>query len=313
MVNWLKSISALTALLFLLLPHNAAAGPAELLAQSTDLPFTVCFRPQAPKPVSSRVEKEVSRIKPVIQQLSKNFLHGKQSAGWLEALVIHESGGDPLAVSPTGCAGLLAFARPFDQNPQCCKRDEGDKWEYEYDLCSSEIINGYGCSYSTDARFNPSRSLERGFKDLERFWMMLESAAAADTIDTASALTVFWNAGTDLLPAFPKGLKSEKKLLERINFTGVAPYYRWTNHGRANKLIEIYDYAAWLSFLRGRKLQGQPALICIDYRPQTKGAAGENSVRNSTMETTDVKQMFPIAVKRLHIGSYDPDTAWIAF
>lgn len=276
--------------------------------------FRICFTsPKLESPLPAQLGN-MSRISSSIDRLVQQSRLNENVSRWIVPLILHESGGDPRAVSATGCAGLLAFASPTERVPACCRKEDDDFWRYEYDLCNAEYKKGLFCDFNNDSRFHPERAIERGISDLRRFSTMLEASSDADV---ATALTIFWNAGDFTITGFPRNLRSAREMIEKINFTGYSPYQRWSVYSHANKLVEVFDYVSWLSFLDDSTLDkfevGAPySYVCIDYRPSERDSAS----RSHLFFLSDLSNMSfkgRLAIKRLKFGIYYEDYVWVSW
>ncbi len=158
-------------------------------------------------------------------------------------------------------------------------------------------------------------------RDLQVFAKQIDrSEGAPPAIDRAAALTVFWNAGTKVIPDYPANLGDQNALIQSLKFDSQSPYPGWSLHARANKIVEIYDYYTWISGLwqSGAADYSPPGshsaqLICVDYL--SASAAGPQ--RNTLTAAGFWKSVWirikyvKIRIKRLSLGNYRDDFAWI--
>ena len=276
--------------------------------------FAVCFAPPrvaAPSPdVYARVaafDSELDRrLAPSDPPEFRAFAH---------AIITHESGGDPLAISPTGCAGAVGISAPPPGHEACCEIDEADGYRHGYDRCNSESRAGYRCR-PDDPRFTPAFAAEFAIDRFRRIrGLIAAEARGAAPADARVVVPLAWNAGVGVFPPFPLAMRSPESALERLDFSGKAPYTAFRLRGHVNKVVEIYDYLAWFRFLADYWQGGTPAtppaaeLVCVDY----VGGANRSATIQRGLRAMLIRRIaVATAIRRLAFGQYDPATAYVA-
>jgi hypothetical protein len=263
--------------------ERAAAMPAA----------SICFRTAALGPPPAEVHALVAEV-------TRGLAEPRRA--WIRSLITHESAGVADAISPTGCAGLLAIQSCRGCTP-CCIADPEDPSPRFYDRCGSEERSGWRCDPARDPRFRPAFALAYA----ERRIAALERRLARDRVPEtrfAVALATSWNAGSGIFVDYPRGLDSATAALERLDFGTAEPYRSWTPEDRWNKVVEIHDYVLWLEHLaaywRGdgaRTVEpAAPMEICFAV------ATGR-----LTRAARSPEEYRPVEIRRLRFGRYVPD------
>ncbi|MBX9766951.1 MAG: lytic transglycosylase domain-containing protein [Bdellovibrionales bacterium] len=280
--------------------------------------FSVCFAdPElAPPP-----EKVTSRV---LEQT-----HGQQrDLTWKRAIISHESGGDPQAVSATGCTGLFAISPQHLAGPACCVHEAEDALEFIYDVCNSEAVNGYHCDRNRDPRFIPGVSFEIADRLLDQFRHLRgaeHGPSAVDHQEYLLALPIFWNAGPKVISDFPKNMNSVGNVLSRLDFRRDTDYNRWRTYGLVNKWVEIFDYIRWFDFLtqfwkqQGMSLASRspqnvalPKFNCAIYDPDKLFGGSRIYFGLSRQQQQQVQTAFQkVRIKRLRYGQYLEEFAYV--
>jgi len=209
------------------------AGPPADLAASA-----LCFREPVLAPPDDAVRARVAALAGEVAEPERS---------WIRALATHESGGDAGAISPTGCAGPLAIQSCEGCAP-CCVADAADRSPRYYDRCDSERRRGYRCDRASDPRFRPDFSVDYAERRLGALRRRLARSPAGGHA-FAGALAASWNAGSGVFDGFPTGLTTPEATIGRLAFGAAQPYRAWAPEDLWNKVVEIYDYVAWLDYL----------------------------------------------------------------
>lgn len=273
--------------------------------------FSVCFEPPRLRVPDPDVLERVRGYGPLLRRQLKAGRF--DNAAWVEAIITHESGADPKAISPTGCAGLAAVCQSRKAGPHCCVKDAADDYRTIYDLCNSESVSGYHCDPATDARFDPAFSLRHVIEDLKGVdarVRRLQKAGAS--LVPELAVPMAYNAGFRAFPEFPKRSTSSAEIMSQLDLSR-GPYRSWDPVSKANKAVEIYDYLQWFPFLAnyyrtGAKTPPVPpsALLCFHdgararFEAYPAGSLGELLIRAA---------FDPLEVRRLSFGKYRKEPA----
>jgi len=161
----------------------------------------------------------------------------------LAAIIHKESTGNPFAISPTGCAGLLQFcyetAQPYFSTLTLCKN---------------------GCTLANDDRFNADKSISAGYK----FTNSLMSEFSGKSAQTEFALASY-NGGQCIVNKAitatgntnPSWSEVSQKINEEIikdcytKKNGEISEYFDTQNERNQKVIQITDYVEKVMFYYG--------------------------------------------------------------
>ncbi|HXE80218.1 MAG TPA: hypothetical protein VNK41_05675 [Vicinamibacterales bacterium] len=276
--------------------------------------FAVCFAPPRLAPPPPEIH---ARVAAYDGELDRFLSAGDPPAfrGFARAIVTHESGGDPRAISPTGCAGLVAISAPPPGYRACCEVDDGDGSLEGYDRCNSEAANGYRCS-PDDPRFTPAYSMAFVADRFRRIHQVIAAnRRGGPAADPRVVVPLAWNAGLGVFRPFSSAMRSERSALEHLDFSGKPPYPTFRVRGHANKIVEIYDYLAWFRFLSEYWEGGTPGapedtnLVCVDYA----GGANRVATLPPGLRAALIRRIaVPTAIRRLAFGRYEPATVYFA-
>jgi len=270
--------------------------------------FAVCFTPAAVRDPDAQT---VARVNAAVDAAGGDAMLERSTATLVRALVSHESGGRWFAVSPTGCAGVVAMNRAhLGHVPPCCALDADDHAEYAYDLCNSESRRRYRCDFVRDPRFRPRFALGVAVRRVGALEHRMGGTVACHP-PAEVLVPLLWNVGFDPFPTPPAGIG---EVFAQIDFRRGRDFLGWNRHALANKLVEIHDYLLWFDHLtrfwagheRGHELR--PPLLCAQYDPASwltrrsglvvPGAQGRERIR---------REFRPLRVKRLEFGVYRED------
>jgi hypothetical protein len=292
--------------------HVSPRRPAGIELNPRDPPyFTVCFRtPLASDPpadITSAVKTSTRDLESDLRSVAPSAeLH----ASWVRALVTHESGGDPHAISPTDCAGLVAISPVNLQTyVPCCAFDPEDHAEYAYDLCNSEEQSGYRCDVSKDPRFDVGYALEFAIRTLASF--QLESGGALGR-NPGVVIPVVWNLGSSAVVGFPSSIHDPVDVFSNLNFDLKGGYSWAGNHELANKVVELFDWMIWFShldaFWSGHTTPAEPAATaCIRYDPDRRIGGNRLWFMNASDVEAAARRMTRLRIKRLAFGRYSEE------
>ena len=158
----------------------------------------------------------------------------------VKTIVIHESGGDALAVSPTGCAGIGAICHKWFE--ACCKHDPDENGRYK--KCDNEVLSGYLCDLESDSRFDPQFSV----KYVNNY---LNDIIDWTGVSTPAQIAMAYNAGPGFMSKLIKktGPNSDlETLLENIRLEEMG-YRNPGDEFTTQKMIEVHDYTQWVDTL----------------------------------------------------------------
>jgi hypothetical protein len=170
----------------------------------------------------------------------------------LKAVITHESGGNPQAISPTGCAGIGAIChQPF---ADCCLQDSDERlW---YDKCSKEMHEGYFCQVESDPRFDPGFSVPY----IDQYFREIVDLTAATRPEL---IAMGYNGGPGFLQRLmgdAGGSQDPYVLLRNMNLQRQG-YPRSSTAFRITKMIELHDYVTWTkSLLVYWRAKNQPSV-----------------------------------------------------
>lgn len=269
--------------------------------------FSVCFEPPRLRAPEPGVLERVRSYDALLREKLKAARWDK--AAWVKAIITHESGANPKAISPTGCAGLAAICSGRKAGPHCCVKDEADGYRTIYDLCNSESVSGYHCDPAADERFDPAFSLSRAIADLKGVDARVRrlNAKGAGLVPEL-VVPMAYNAGLRAFPAFPERSAAVADIMSQLDLSR-GPYRSWDAVSKANKAVEIYDYLRWFPFLAefyktGARTSPPPpaALLCFHdgararFASYPEGSLGEILIRAA---------FEPLEVRRLSFGRYE--------
>ena len=289
-----------------------AASASALTADSGA--FVVCFAPPRIDVPPAGVQARVAHFDAELDRV----LAPSDDPVWrafVRAIITHESGGDPLAVSPTGCAGAAAISAPPAGFVPCCEIDAGDDYRDGYDRCNSELRVGFRCP-PDDPRFTAAYAVEFAVDRLRRIHqVMAAEAAGGPAADPRLVVPLAWNAGLGVFHPFAVAMRSPDAALARLDFAGKTPYTAFRVRGHATKIVEIYDYLAWFRFLAEYWERGTPGappvadLVCVDYRGGANRAVAIPPGRRAAL----IRRLAVATdIRRLAFGTYEPATAYVA-
>ena len=280
--------------------------------------FAICFSDPA---ISTPTEEIVEKVRAQTQHLGKDRI-------WNRALVTHESGGDPAAVSATGSTGLFAISPKHLPGPPCCVPELEDQSEFVYDVCNSERVNGFHCDRENDMRFNPSVSFEiagRLLKEFHSFGRGVREPASERSAASRFALPIFWNGGPKIISDFPNEMNTIGGVFSRLDFRRDQDYHHWKVRALSNKWIEMFDYLKWFEYLtsfwsqrESRLAQRTPQAVplpkfnCGIYDPDSVIGGNRVYFGLSFEKQEKVEKVFQkIRVKRLRFGDYGNEYAFL--
>jgi len=280
--------TALAAALAAAACTSPPAGPPADLAASA-----LCFREPVLAPPDDAIRARVAALTAAVDEPERS---------WIRALATHESGGEAGAISPTGCAGPLAI-RSCDGCTPCCIADAADRSPRYYDRCDSESRSGYRCDPASDPRFRPGYSVDYAERRLGALRRRLARAPGGGHT-FAGALAASWNAGAGVFDRFPEGLAGPPEVIARLAFGAAEPYRAWAPEDLWNKVVEVYDYVAWLDFLAAGWRDG--------FAPRAAGAAPSErcfavAAGRLAPAARPAGDWRAVEIARLRFGRYQPD------
>jgi hypothetical protein len=287
-----------------------------------DEDFSICFAPPELRPPDAEVRQRVVAQLPVVQKWMQAA--GLANTAWAEAIITHESGGDPEAISPTGCVGLAAICENTEGAPRCCAHDHGDGYRSIYDLCNSERADGYRCDRARDTRFDPevaARYLVDRLQSVNATIARLQRRGVP--LVPEWVVPMAYNAGLGCFSRFPARLRSLPSIMSQLEFDH-GHYPEWNRRSLANKVIEIYDYLRWFPYLveywedearvtstraDASEGEGPRDLLCFHHSPSAQHRF--TSYAATSLAAILIPQVLhPIRVRRLVIGRYEEAQAY---
>ena len=236
------------------------------LASQKSGKFTICFE----SATSNEAQPEqIEKVRQIFDALPVKIPESSIIRKRREAIALHESGGDPSRISPTGCAGLLAISKIINGSKRCCESNEQGEIPRPYYWCQNERrTQRYSCDVN-DWRFNPQSSILYALSSIESIDPPLSTYSPdAQLMGTG----LFWNAGLFTLTKPLSEITTPEKAVQSIYFGKYEPYIYWDNLTLANKLAEIYDYLAFLQeHVTGDMHKNQS--LCIAYSGSQEGGA----------------------------------------